>query len=280
MPYLISKNKLYDVTSFNYKSTKYQSIEGSTYEELTFKNNEIQEIKVFKDNNLQTQLKFSSGYSNMNEASYFINGKLVLTDFMQFASKLYSYEFEDGVNLSLKQLENKIKEGDAALASKNFDKALEIYSECSNDYPPNIELNKRIENSINNAENKQNIYIQKIEKERLAEERKQEQEKLAEEKKNTAKLKAILDRAFEVLCSCGCCSKTFLQKYGWGHGKPDRAPTRLTGDLHQTGGLSPINVLFVGFIGIYEQMGVKDPIQSSLNNFKFCSKTCAYNCGR
>ena len=174
MPYLISKNKLYDVTSFNYKNNQYQSIEGSTYEELTFKNNEIQEIKVFKDNNLQTQLKFSSGYSNMNEASYFINGKLVLTDFMQFASKLYSYEFEDGVNLSLKQLENKIKEGDAALASKNFDKALEIYSECSNDYPPNIELNKRIENSINNAENKQNIYLQKIEKERLAQEKKRQ----------------------------------------------------------------------------------------------------------
>ena len=174
VPYLISKNKLYDVTSFNYKNNTYQSIEGSTYEELTFKNNEIQEIKVFKDNNLQTQLKFSSGYSNMNEASYFINGKLVLTDFMQFASKLYSYEFEDGVNLSLKQLENKIKEGDAALASKNFDKALEIYSECSNDYPPTIELNKRIENSINNAENKQNIYLQKIEKERLAQEKKRQ----------------------------------------------------------------------------------------------------------
>ena len=45
----------------------------------------------------------------MNEASYFINGKLVLTDFMQFSSKLYSYEFEDGVNLSLKQLENKLR---------------------------------------------------------------------------------------------------------------------------------------------------------------------------
>ena len=184
VPYLISKNKLYDVTSFNYKSTKYQSIEGSTYEELTFKNNEIQEIKVFKDNNLQTQLKFSSGYSNMNEASYFINGKLVLTDFMQFASKLYSYEFEDGVNLSLKQLENKIKEGDAALASKNFDKALEIYSECSNDYPPSIELNKRIENSINNAENKK-------EKELIAEEKKQEQERIAEEKKQEKELQAF-----------------------------------------------------------------------------------------
>ena len=196
--YLISKNKLgeiksvtgegglYDLTSFNYKNNKYQSIEGSTFEELTFKNNEIQEIKVFKDNNLQTQLKFSSGYSNLNEASYFINGKLVLTDFMQFASKLYSYEFEDGVNLSLKQLENKIKEGDAALASKNFDMALEIYSKCSNDYPPTIELNKRIENSINNAENKKNSYLQKIEKERMAEEKKQEQKRIVEEKKQEA----------------------------------------------------------------------------------------------
>ena len=165
---------------------------------------------------------------------------------MQFSSKLYSYEFEDGVNLSLKQLENKIKEGDAALASKNFDKALEIYSECSNDYPPNIELNKRN----------------------------------AEEKKITAKLEAELDRAFKVLCSCGCCSNTFLRKNGWGHGEPNHPPTRLTGDLEQTGCLTPINVLLVGFMGIYAQMGDKNPLQSSLEDFKFCSKNCAYNCGR
>jgi len=118
--------------------------------------------------------------------------------------------------------------------------------DCSNDYPPNIELNKRN----------------------------------AEEKKNTAKLEAELDRAFKVLCSCGCCSNTFLRKNGWGHGEPNHPPTRLTGDLEQTGCLSPINVLLVGFMGIYAQMGDKNPLQSSLEDFKFCSKNCAYNCGR
>ncbi len=184
VPYLISKNKLYDVTSFNYKNNKYQSIEGSTYEELTFKNNEIQEIKVFKDNNLQTQLKFSSGYSNMNEASYFINGKLVLTDFMQFASKLYSYEFEDGVNLSLKQLENKIKEGDAALAQKNYNSAIDLYSNtCKNDYPTNIPLNQRIKTSITNATNQKIAEEKRQEQLRIAEEAKKERARIAEEAK-------------------------------------------------------------------------------------------------
>ena len=184
VPYLISKNKLYDVTSFNYKNNKYQSIEGSTYEELTFKNNEIQEIKVFKDNNLQTQLKFSSGYSNMNEASYFINGKLVLTDFMQFASKLYSYEFEDGVNLSLKQLENKIKEGDAAVAQKNYNYAIDLYSNtCKNDYPTNIPLNQRIKTSITNATNQKIAEEKRQEQLRIAEEAKKERARIAEERK-------------------------------------------------------------------------------------------------
>ena len=121
-----------------------------------------------------------------------------------------------------------------------------IQKNCSNDYPRNIELNKSN----------------------------------AEEKKNTAKLEAELDRAFKVLCSCGCCSNTFLRKNGWGHGEPNTPPTRLTGDLEQTGCLSPINVLLVGFMGIYAQMGDKNPLQSSLEDFKFCSKNCAYNCGR
>ena len=104
VPYLISKNKLNNVKSFNYKKKKYQSMEGSNYEELTFTNNEIQEIKVFKDNNLQTQLKFSSGYSNLNEASYFINGQLVLTEVLQFGEKIYPPCFYNKGKLNIFQV--------------------------------------------------------------------------------------------------------------------------------------------------------------------------------
>ena len=144
------------------------------------------------------------------------------------------------------RLDNFGNKSDRSNHTKSLGFSVRCIKDCSNDYPPNIELNKRN----------------------------------AEEKKITAKLEAELDRAFKVLCSCGCCSNTFLRKNGWGHGEPNHPPTRLTGDLEQTGCLTPINVLLVGFMGIYAQMGDKNPLQSSLEDFKFCSKNCAYNCGR
>ncbi|MFN5032877.1 MAG: hypothetical protein ACK5FX_11720, partial [Flavobacteriia bacterium] len=89
----------------------------------------------------------------------------------------YTYEFENGVNLSLKNLENKIKEGDAELAKKNFDRAIEIYTvDCMNNFPGSIPQNVRVQKSIQNANSQKALYELKLEQQRIAEEKRREKQ--------------------------------------------------------------------------------------------------------
>ena len=105
------------------------------------------------------------------------------TDFTEGRSYYY-YEYDNTTNLSLKKLENRIKEADKELANKNYDIAISLFKECGiNDYPKSIPLNLRIQKSIQNAESQKIAYQRKLEQERIAEEKKQEKLRLAEEKK-------------------------------------------------------------------------------------------------
>jgi hypothetical protein len=163
------------------------------YEELTFKDNK--QVKLVASKLKKPVLKvtfencvFARGCAY--EASFYSNGNLVRTQVSDKNEKMYYYDFENGVNVSLKNLDNKINEADRALASNDFDKALNILNnDCKNNYPGSVAQNQRLQNSIIKAKQVREVYLKKQEEIRLAEERKrekirQEQEAIRLEQEN------------------------------------------------------------------------------------------------
>lgn len=167
--------------AFNYREKEYSNFNEINVEEFVFTKGLISDLKLLRD---KTILMSYSNYLNLkSEYSYYLSGKLVRTDFRE-KNNSYFYEFENGINLTLKNLEDKIKVADYELANKNFDYAIELYNNCyKNDYPKTIALNLRIEKSIQNAGMQKIVYQNKLEQQRVAEEKKQEKIRLAEEKK-------------------------------------------------------------------------------------------------
>lgn len=172
---------LKNFVGFNYKGIEYSNFRNSTYEEVTLKNGVINEVKLF---NQKTPLcSYTILPNGFTQIDYYNDGKLVRSDF--YDSKVrYHYEFENGVNLSFRDLENRIKKADAELANKNYDLAIDMYlKDCKNDYPKSIPLNIRIQNSVENAKAQKSDYLLKLEQQRIAEEKRQEQMRIAEEKR-------------------------------------------------------------------------------------------------
>lgn len=175
------RDVLKSIVGFEYKGEYYANYKDANVEEITLKNGEISNVKLYNGKNLLLTGNYNGSASS--ECSFYLNGKLVRTNNSD-KNGYYSYEFENGVNLSLKNLEDKIKEADSELSKKNFDKAIELYStNCANEYPKTIALNQRIEKGIQNAKNQKVAYLQKLEQDRIAEEKRREQERIAEEKK-------------------------------------------------------------------------------------------------
>ena len=166
---------------FVYKGEYYANYKEANVEEITLKNGEISNVKLYNGKNLLLTGNYNGSASS--ECSFYLNGKLVRTNYSD-KKGYYFYEFENGVNLSLKELEEKIKRGDLALSQKNYDYAIDIFTIiCKNDYPATAPLNVKIRNSIANVNNQKNAYLQKLEKQKIAEEKRQEQLMIAEERK-------------------------------------------------------------------------------------------------
>ena len=167
-----------NLKGFTYKNQNYnQTYKKGNVEKITMKNGQVTQLIVlegskkiidakFKLNRTRQTLKYKS-------ISFFIDGKLVKTEFSNINNVNYFYEFENGKNLSLIELEKKVKEADQVLNQANYDRALDLYVRyCKNDYPKTISLNKRITKSINKTQVKRIAYLEKIESERIVRERK------------------------------------------------------------------------------------------------------------
>lgn len=164
-----------------YLGKKYPTLSNLNYEEFTFINDKLIQIKLFNNKTPLVDLKYYDDWTKLGEASFYLDGKLVRTEFTPNRNTYYFYEYDNGVNLSLQELDRKIANGDAELSYQNFDRALEIYTnDCKNEFPSNIAQNIRISNSITKARNQKYVYDQKKEKERI------EQEKLNKENEEKA----------------------------------------------------------------------------------------------
>ncbi|MFM7681641.1 MAG: hypothetical protein ACKO7P_02735, partial [Bacteroidota bacterium] len=172
---------------YQYKGNDYEALHNITYEEVTVANGQLNSvIKCFQNNNLDFSLNISNG--NPKEISYFQNGKLVKTLYFLPNYKTYNYEFENGVNLTLQELDKKINEGNSYLKAGNYDMAISTFENAAkNDFPSTISQNTTLQKNISAAKSQKVAHLQKLEQERIAEEKKRkfEEEKLrAEYSKN------------------------------------------------------------------------------------------------
>lgn len=214
-----SSNKKGKVTIFNldYSSiefaknaNKYKNVPSPSfvYKDKTIKlnQNQITQILNFDQNHLDgiqeiyTKDGYShkiniSGYKVIGEDFYLNKSKIGSNYFDLDGSFLYKYEFENGINLTLRDLDEEIKSYDNWVKSKDFYEALEGYkglkqNKYPNDLAQNILLAKKIKEcqlliSQKEADDERKQLAEKArqEKIRLAEERKQESIRIAEEKK-------------------------------------------------------------------------------------------------
>jgi len=168
---------------YTYKDSTYTSLKGITFEEISFANGVLNGIsKAYKDDILDFAMNI--GASGPKEISYYQNSKLVyITTFLP-NYKEYSYEFDNGINLTLQALDQKINEGNSYLKSGNYDQAISIFENAAkNNFPSTISQNTSLQKNITSAKTQKAAYLQKLEQERIAAEKKREQERIAEEAK-------------------------------------------------------------------------------------------------
>lgn len=173
---------LKNLLGYEYRGVRYSNFEQANYEELTLKNGQINSLKLFKDKTILCS------YTRLNdgntEYAYYMGGKLARTNIFHPTDydKSYYYEFDNGVNLSLKTLDQSIKKAEAEIAKKNFDLALDILqNECKNTYPATLAQNIKVKNTLKNCNTLKAQELARLEQLRIAEEKRQEQLRLAEE---------------------------------------------------------------------------------------------------
>ena len=114
-----------------YKSSDYQSLKGITYEEISYLNGRLNGIsKAFMGSSLDFTLNMGS--NGPKDIGYYQKGKLVVSTTFLPNYKEYSYEFENGVNLTLKKVDENlasvsyhINEMKKNLSSNSFESYLE-----------------------------------------------------------------------------------------------------------------------------------------------------------
>jgi hypothetical protein len=175
-----SREKYRGLGYLAYKGNERNAFSGSNYEEIKLKKNITSDpifefARVYKNEQLLAEIKFTVNGSRRGyetEEIFYDNGKKIYSSFSDGNSNYYSYEFENGINLSLKELENKIAEAEKESKLNNFEKALNILNnECKNKYPKNIKENIRLENTVKLVNQEKENYKKK-------EEEKKEQDKI------------------------------------------------------------------------------------------------------
>lgn len=164
-------NALIGRSNYDYRGSEYQSLRGITNEELTFSNGQLNGMsKTYIGS--QVDFTMNIGSSGPKEISYYQSGKLVkTTTFLQDKSE-YSFEFENGVNLSLQELDLKLTEGDRYLKAGQFDLAINIIQSGLNyNYPSTLPQVKSLQKSLADAKSQKSSYERKQEELRLAAER-------------------------------------------------------------------------------------------------------------
>jgi hypothetical protein len=100
--------------------------------------------------------------------NYYIDGLLAVSKYYENGNFKYQYDFENGVNISLKKLKETIDQGDKLMSEKNYTEANKYFINAKNDFPIDIPENIRLQKSssycikvINEIEEKENKRLEK-----------------------------------------------------------------------------------------------------------------------
>jgi hypothetical protein len=173
---------------YTYKGQMYECLSKVNIEELNFSKGKLSGVcKGFTDNIINVSITFGEN-SRLKDISYYQNGKLVKTtyypddyhinNFPSYTSPKtnendYSYEFENGVNITLKELDRKNEEGNALLKKEAFTEAISLLENArDNNFPTSLAQNIAFDKSIANAKKLYATYQKKQEEIRLTQERK------------------------------------------------------------------------------------------------------------
>jgi len=200
---------------FNYRGSNFYAFQNITHEDLSFTNGKLSGVNsAFNQNGLDLVLKL---HSNEKEIQYFQNNKLVLKKVILYDDKEYSYEFDNGVNLTLQILDDEIKSGIAYLKNKDYESAIRVFEKAlANNFPEYLSQNVLLKKQLSLAQVQYSNYLTKQEAARLAEEKRQEAARLAEEKKQEAARIAEAQRkeAARLASACSRCGGTGTSSYG------------------------------------------------------------------
>jgi hypothetical protein len=107
----------------------------------------------------------------------------VKTIYFDSSNKSYEYEFENNINLSLLELDKKIKAGKELLITNNYYEA-ELYFQgaLNNNFPITVSQNVDLKKLFDTTKTKRLAQEKKQEEIRLAEEKKKELKRIADEK--------------------------------------------------------------------------------------------------
>ncbi len=163
----IAKYSLSD--SYNYKGVMFGNFQNVTLEKLNFKENELDAPQeAFSSSEIIYKVVFENQHAK--EENFYQNGKLVVTNSMNENNTIkYTYEFDNGRNITFENLDKKIKETDQLLKEKKYQEALDSYNELSkNNFPSDIEANIKLRDRITKCETANNEQV------RIAEEKKKQ----------------------------------------------------------------------------------------------------------
>ncbi len=193
----VSKYKNKPSISFDYKGQPIKLNSQPTKQVLNFSQNVLnggQESYLAND----LQFKFTIKELMVNGEELYAKTKLIGTNYFDNSGGfLYKYEYENGVNLTLSNLDEEIKKNDNLVSYNSLEEAQAGYQNLlNNKYPKdlkqNLLLSKKLE-SCNKLLEKKQLEENRI---RIAEEKRQEKIRLAEEKRLES-LRIAEERNFE-----------------------------------------------------------------------------------
>jgi hypothetical protein len=185
--FLNEGNKAY----FEYKNKSYAAFENVDSEEISINEGKLEgQSKCFSNHKMALSVNFSNNLPQ--EINYYLEDKIVNTCFFVSDRTRYTYfyEFENGINLTLRDLELKIAK-EQELLNKGIDEesVQRLQSLRSNKYPSIISQNKQLDKLLEKAKQLKDIEDKKKEAIQLAEQRKRdEQRKNREEQEQEQKL--------------------------------------------------------------------------------------------
>jgi hypothetical protein len=170
---------------FDYKNQKYDAFEYVDLEEVSIKDGKLEGTsKCFSNSKIVLTVNYSDFIPK--EINYFLDEKKVNTCFFDYdkTKQSYSYQFENGINLTLKELDYNISK-EQELLNKGLDEGSieRIQSLRNNKYPASLNQNKQLDKLIIKAQNLIELENKRKEELRLAENKKKEEIRLAEQKK-------------------------------------------------------------------------------------------------